>query len=220
MFVFSPKNVPPPAQPLSSSEPEDEFLILEEDPTSWFSLTSKIHKKRRPSLNSYTEKSSLESKSPPKAQENEQKSKQPSGSAGGQNATEKAKTKKKEKKSSVKEAGNYLDMLCSLQDPPEGVLTEPEQPIQENHQAEEPPQSSGGVETDEGEAGPSKVKRAREPADMKRPKSSVKVGNQNRKKSRTKPSKPVRKTMQGPEVGQESEEAAGTEDPGSSSGEP
>ncbi|XP_073345016.1 uncharacterized protein [Pagrus major] len=197
---LSPIKAPPPP------EPEDDFLILEDDTPLWFSIPSKSATSKRLNRTSSNSKDSSTDKgakdSPIETAQKQQEAEQASSKPGSQTVNQKMKKMKvKEKKNEVTEPGNDMDEFCIPEDPPANDLMKQEKPnkkkrlkkasSEESDQAEEPPKDTTSRETDE-EKKPTLEKKA----DMKRSK-SLKDGNENAKTSRAKSLKRDKKVPQG-----------------------
>ncbi|XP_035511537.1 nucleolar protein dao-5 isoform X2 [Morone saxatilis] len=196
---LSPVKVPTPP------EPEDDFLILEDDAPLWFSIPSKTASTKRRSIASSTDKDSSTDKGSKdnvletaQQQESEQENDKPRS----QTVNQKTKRRKgKEKKNEVTEPGNDLHELSSPEDLPAGDLMEekPDKkkrrlkkaPSKESDMEEEQPKDTASSQTDEERPTLKMEKKAQKSSEMKRSKSS-KDGNKKDKTSRATSSKEAR----------------------------
>lgn len=194
-------------------EPEDDFLILEDDTPLWISISSKTatSRRQRRSKTSSTDKDSSTDKgakdSPLEAAQEQQESEQADGTLASQTVNQKMKKiKGKAKKNEVTEPGNNMDELCSPEDPPAGDLMEQEKPnkkkqrlkkvpSKESDKAEEQPKDTVSRETDEEKPSVKMDKKAQKSSDRKRSKSS-KDENGNAKTNRVKSLKKAGKVTQ------------------------
>ncbi|XP_036935233.1 muscle M-line assembly protein unc-89 [Acanthopagrus latus] len=124
---LSPIKAPPPP------EPEDNFLILEDDSPLWFSIPSKSATSKRPNKTSSNSKDGSDEKgakdSPIETEQKQQEAEQARSKLGSQTVNQKIKKMKvKEKKNEVTEPGNDMDELCSPEDPPADDLMTQEKP--------------------------------------------------------------------------------------------
>nr|XP_046227714.1 protein piccolo isoform X2 [Scatophagus argus] len=196
---LSPVKVPAPP------EPEDDFLILEDETPLWFSIPRKTatSKKQGQSRTSSTDKDSSTDKgaksSPQKTTQKQQESDQANGKLGSQTVSQKIKKMKgKEKMNEVTEPGNDMNELCSPEDLSAGDLVEQEKPSKKTRlkkvaskhsdKAEEQPKESASRETDKEEP-PLKME--------KKTQKSLKDGNENGQTRRAKSLKGARKDTQG-----------------------
>lgn len=246
-FLSSRKSLSPVKVP-TPTEPEDDFLILEDDTPLWFSIPSKTatSKRQRQSRTYNTEKCSSSDKetndSPLETAQKQQESEKANDKLGSQTVNQKMKKmkeKKNEKKNEVTEPGNDKNELCSPEDIPACDLMEQEKPNKKNQKrpkkvpskesdmGEEQHKDTTSRETDEEKSTLKMEKKAQKSSDMKRSK-SIKDRNENAKTSRVKSLKGPRKGMQGSDavketvyveaVEEQSQEHAGAEDLGSLSG--
>uniref|UniRef100_A0A8C9YXJ1 Mif2/CENP-C cupin domain-containing protein n=1 Tax=Sander lucioperca TaxID=283035 RepID=A0A8C9YXJ1_SANLU len=203
----SPVKVPTPPP-----EPEDDFLILEDDRPLWFSIPSKTatSKKRRQSKTLINDKDSSTDNgaknSPLETAQKPQDSEQTKSKLGSQTVNQKTKTVKgKNKINEVTEPENDEDELPSPEDLPAGDLMEQEKPnkkkqvkkvpSEENDKEEEQPEDGVSREMHKDKLTLKMEKKAQKSSDMKRSK-SLKDGNENVKKSRATKLKGARKMMQ------------------------
>ncbi|XP_034416256.1 uncharacterized protein si:ch211-161h7.4 [Cyclopterus lumpus] len=225
---LTPVKVPTPA------EPEEDFLILEDDNLFRFSIPSKAatSKKQRQGRTSSTEKDSSTDKGKKDSQletaQNPQESEQTKNKLGSQTVTQKTKKGKWGKKK-IKEAepGHYKEDL------PAGDLMVEEKPnkkkqrlrkvtSKESDKEEEQPKEAASGEMHEEKTTQKTEKKAQQSSDMKKP-TSLKDGNENTQTSRAKSLKTGRKVTQGSdavkqtikEQSQSSEEYADAENLGS-----
>ncbi|XP_068438358.1 neurofilament heavy polypeptide [Clinocottus analis] len=198
------------------AEPEDDFLILEDDNLLWFSIPSKTatSKKQRQGRTSSTDKDSSTDKgqtdSPLETAQKMQESEQSKNKLGSQTLPQKTKKKKGgEKKIKEAEPGNDVDELFTPEDLPAGDLMVAEKPnkrkrlrkvtSKESDKEEEQPKDGASGETYKEKTSQKTEKKAEQPSDMKRP-TSLKDGNKNAKAGRAKSLKGGRKVMQGSDV--------------------
>lgn len=209
MFLSSRKSLSPVKVP-TPPEPEDDFLILEDDTPLWFSIPSKKATSKRQSRNSSTNKDSSTDNgakgSPLETVQKQQESEQANSKLGSQTVNQKMKNMKgKEKKNEVTEPGNDMDEFCSPEDLQAGDLMEQEKPnkkqrrvkeapSKESDQADGKPQDTASRETDKEKPTLKMEKKAQKSNDMKRSK-SLKVGNENAKTNKS--LKLARKVKQG-----------------------
>lgn len=228
--------------PTPSAEPEDDFLILEDEKPLWFSIPTKTatRKKQREGRTSSSDKDSSTDKSKKdssletaqKRQESEQ-AKNTLGSQSVRQRTNKSKGGEKKNKK-IAEPGSDKEGLPGLEDLPEGDLRFEEQPKEKqgkkratskgsDKEQEEQPKDKAGGETHK-EKAPRKTEK-------KAPK-SIKCENENAKTSRAESLKRGRRGAHGPaavkqatsdeaqkEQSRGSEEHAEAEDLGSPPGE-
>ncbi|XP_078136850.1 uncharacterized protein LOC144537203 [Sander vitreus] len=197
----SPVKVPTPPP-----EPEDDFLILEDDRPLWFSIPSKTatSKKRRQSRTLINDKDSSTDKgakdSPLETAQKLQDSEQTKSKLGSQTVNQKTKTMKE--KNEVIEPENDEDELPSPEDHPAGDVMEEEKPNKKK-QVKKVPSEENDKEEEQPEDGVSRemhkdkltLKMEKKSSDMKRSK-SLKDGNENAKKSRATKLKGARKVTQ------------------------
>ncbi|XP_051267354.1 nucleolar protein dao-5 isoform X2 [Dicentrarchus labrax] len=198
---LSPVKVPTPP------EPEDDFLILEDDTPLWFSIPSKTASTKRRGITSSTDKDSSTDKgskdNPLETAQQQQESEQENDKLRSQTVNQKMKRgKRKEKKNEVTEPGNDMHELSSPEDLPAGDLMEekPDKkkqrlkkaPSKESDMEEEQPKDTASRETDEERPTLKMKKKAQKSSEMKRSKSS-KDGNEKAKTSRATSSKEARK---------------------------
>lgn len=198
--------------PTPPPEPEDDFLILEDDRPLWFSIPSKTatSKKRRQSKTLINDKDSSTDNgaknSPLETAQKPQDSEQTKSKLGSQTVNQKTKTVKgKNKINEVTEPENDEDELPSPEDLPAGDLMEQEKPnkkkqvkkvpSEENDKEEEQPEDGVSREMHKDKLTLKMEKKAQKSSDMKRSK-SLKDGNENVKKSRATKLKGARKMMQ------------------------
>ncbi|XP_059182708.1 nucleolar and coiled-body phosphoprotein 1 isoform X2 [Centropristis striata] len=208
------KSLSPVKVPTPPPEPEDNFLIMEDDSPLWFSIPSKTatSKKQKPSKSSSTDKDSstdngkkdgrLET-----AAQKKQESEQTESKPGSQTVTEKTrKMRGKAKKNEVTEPGNDKDQLSSPEGVPAGDLMEEEKlnkkkqhlkkvPSKESDKEEEQPKDSASTETAEENPILKTTKKAQKSSDIKKSK-TLKGGNENAKTGRAKSLKGGRKVVQ------------------------
>ncbi|XP_031706442.1 uncharacterized protein LOC116385269 [Anarrhichthys ocellatus] len=202
---LTPEKVAAPPEP---PEPEEDFLILEDDRPLWFSIPSKTatSKKPRQGRTSSTDKDSSTDK---ETAQKQQESEQAKDKLGSQTVNQKTrKTKGGEKKNKVAEPGSDEEELSSPEDLPAGDLMVEEKPNKKNQRRrrkvtsldsdkeEEPPKDGASGETHEEKPAHATEKKAPKSSDTKRPK-SLKDGNEKAKTSRAKSLKGGRKGMQG-----------------------
>ncbi|XP_038584420.1 titin homolog isoform X2 [Micropterus salmoides] len=225
---LSPVKVPTPP------EPEDDFLILEDETPLWISIPSKTasSKKHKQSRTSSTDKDSSTDKgvkdSSLENAQKQQESEQDHRKLGSQTVNPKTKkTKGKEKNNEVTEPGKDKNELCSPEDLPAGDLMEQEKPnkkkrlkkVPSKESDEEQPKDTASRQTDEERPTLKMEKKAQKSSVTKRSK-SLKDGDENAKTSRAKSLKGARKAMQGSDavtetVKEPSQEHADAEDLGS-----
>ncbi|KAK9527723.1 hypothetical protein VZT92_014259 [Zoarces viviparus] len=181
------------------AEPEEDFLILEDDGPLWFSIPSKTatSKKPRQGRTSSTDKDSSTDK---ETAQKQQESEQAKDKLGSQTVNQKTRKTKGGEKNKVAEPGSDKGELSSPdpEDLPAGDLMVEEKPKKQRRrrkatfldsdEEEEPPKDGASGETHE-----EKPARATE---KKAPK-SLKDGNENAKTSRAKSLKGGRKGTQG-----------------------
>lgn len=232
MFL-STRKPPSPVKVPTPPEPEDDFLILEDETPLWFSIPSKtaaIKRQKTPSTDKDGSPDMRLKHSSGDTAQKQQESKLGNVKPGGQTVQKTKKMKGKEKKNEATEPGNDVDELCSPEELPAGELMEQEKPnkkkqglkkvpSKESDKAEEQPKDTVSRETDE--ATLKMEKKSQKSSDMKRSK-SLKDGNENAKTSRVKSLKGARKETQGSGAVKErrksSEEHADAEDLDSLSG--
>ncbi|XP_044031705.1 uncharacterized protein si:ch211-161h7.4 isoform X2 [Siniperca chuatsi] len=243
----SQKSLSPIKVPTPPPEPEDDFLILEDDTPLWFSIPSKTatSKRQKQSRTSSTDKDSSTDKgtndSPLETAQKQQESEQDNRKLGSQTVNQKMKkTKGKDKKNEVTKSVNDKDEFCGPEDLPAGDLMEQEKPnkkkqrlkkvpSKESDKAEEQPKDTASRETGEEKPTLKMEKKAQKSSDAKRS-TSLKDGNENAKTRRAKSLNGNRKVTQGSdaiketvyveavkEQSQSSEEHADAEDLGSHS---
>ncbi|XP_034717628.1 uncharacterized protein si:ch211-161h7.4 [Etheostoma cragini] len=194
--------------PTPPPEPEDDFLILEDDRPLWFSIPSKTatNKKRRQSRTLINDKDSSTDKgtkdSPLETEQKPQDSEQTQSKLASQ--TVNLKTKKVKGKTEVIETENDENELASPEDPPAGALMEEEKtnkkkqvkkvPSKENDKKEKQPEVSRVMHEDKLTL--KMEKKSHKSNGMKRSKSSTENG----KKSKATNLKGARKGMQGPDA--------------------
>ncbi|XP_010751326.3 nucleolar and coiled-body phosphoprotein 1 isoform X1 [Larimichthys crocea] len=218
---------PSPVKVPTPPEPEDDFLILEDETPLWFSIPSKtaaIKRQKTPSTDKDSSPDMRLKHSSGDTAQKQQESKLGNVKPGGQTVQKTKKMKGKEKKNEATEPGNDVDELCSPEELPAGELMEQEKPnkkkqglkkvpSKESDKAEEQPKDTASRETDE--ATLKMEKKSQKSSDMKRSK-SLKDGNENAKTSRVKSLKGARKETQGSGAVKErrksSEEHADAED--------
>ncbi len=194
-----------------SSEPEDDFLILEDDAPIWFSIPTKTGKKQKQSKTSSTDRDSSTDKEvkdgSTEAAGKQQESEQTNSKLISQTVNQKMKRiKKKEKRNEATDPGNCMDELCSPEDLPAVNLMEQEKPnkkkqqlekvpSKENDKAEERIKDTASRESDEEQHTVKMKKKAQKSSDTKRSK-YLKDQDENAKTSRTKSIKGARKETQ------------------------
>ncbi|KAM6908115.1 uncharacterized protein PEZ65_016426 [Lycodopsis pacificus] len=194
------------AAPPELPEPEEDFLILEDGGTLWFSIPSKTatSKKPRQGRTSSTDKDSSTDK---ETAQKQQESEQAKDKLGSQTVNQKTrKTKGGEKKNKVAEPGSDEGELSSPEDLPAGDLMVEEKPKKQRRrrkatpldsdEEEEPPKDGASGETREEKPARATEKKAPKSSDTERPK-SLKDGNENAKTSRAKSLKGGREGTQG-----------------------
>ncbi|XP_042366612.1 titin isoform X2 [Plectropomus leopardus] len=216
------KSLSPVKVAMPPPEPEDDFLILEDDRPLWFSIPTKsaTSKKQRQSKTSSTDRDSSTDKgskeSPAETAEQQQEPEQANSKLGSQ-------TEEKEKKNEVAESANDEDGLSRPEDLPAGDLMEEEKPdkkkrlkkvpSKERDKEEESPEDKASRGTDQEKPALQAEKKAQKSSATKTSKFS-KDGNENAKTSRAKSLKGTRKVRQGSDVVKE----AGKEQSQSSEG--
>ncbi|TNN88819.1 hypothetical protein EYF80_000696 [Liparis tanakae] len=231
---LTPVKVPTPA------EPEEDFLILEDDDLFRFSIPSKAatsKKQRRGQTTSMEKDSSTDTgkkdsslETAPKPQESEQTTHK----LGSQTVTQKTKKGKwGNKKMKEAEPESYKEALSTPEDLAAGNLMLEEKPSKkkqrlrkvtskESDKEEEQPKDGASGERQEEEPTRKTEKKASQSSDVKRP-TSLKDGNKTAKTSRAKSLKGARKVAQGSDAvkqtmeehSQSAEEDAGAENRGS-----
>ncbi|XP_040921200.1 enolase-phosphatase E1 isoform X2 [Toxotes jaculatrix] len=206
------KSLSPVKVPTLPPEPEDDFLILEDEAPLWFSIPSKSSKKQKPSRTSSSDKdSSTDKGTKDSALETAQKEDElEKANARLENQPVNQKMKKKKGREKKNEAVGPKDdegEYFSPEDLPAGDLMEQEKPIKkkqqqlkktslkENDKAKEKPKDTASRESDEENPSQKMKKKAQKSSVMKSSKSS-KDGKENVQTSRAKSLKETRKAMQ------------------------
>lgn len=177
-FVFGSYRKTPVKVPTPPPEPEDDFMILEDDTPLWFSIPSKsaTAKKQRHRTTSSTDKDSSEDKRtkdrPPETPEKQQESEKAEDKLESRAVDQKSKKTEKEKNSEVTGPKNDDDKLPSPHDTPAGDLIIQEEPKKKKQQLKK----ASSKERDETEGQP-------------RDRAGRKIEKENRKKTETKASK-------------------------------
>ncbi|XP_056221085.1 protein piccolo [Seriola aureovittata] len=205
-----------PVKDPNPPEPEDDFLILEDDTPFCFSIPSKTatSKRQQQSRTSSTDKdSSTDKGTKDSALETAQKEEEPEKASAKlrvQPVNQKMKKKKGKEKNEVSGPGNDEDDLASPEDPPAGDMVEPEQPnktkqqrlkkipSKESDKAKEEPKDTVGRKPDEEEPTQKVEKKSQKSSEMKSSKLSE-DGKEKAKTSKAKSLKGTRKARQGPE---------------------
>ncbi|KAM6971584.1 uncharacterized protein LKV04_017146 [Tautogolabrus adspersus] len=208
------KSQSPVKVPTPPPEPEEDFLILEDETPLWISIPTKsaTSKKQRQSRKSSTDKDSSTDKgakeSPPERTQGQQESDQANRKVGHQTVSQKMKKMKvKEKKNEEAEPRTDTPESSSPLDLPVVELVEQEKPNRKKQQlkklppkesdkAEEQPEDTAERDT-EGEEPTLKTKDKAEKASERKTLKSVKDGKEKAKTGRAKSSKGGRKVMQG-----------------------
>lgn len=226
--------------PTPSAEPEDDFLILEDEKPLWFSIPTKTatRKKQREGRTSSSDKDSSTDKSKKDSSletaQKRQESEQAKNTLGSQSVRQRTNKSKGGENKKIAEPGSDKEGLPGLEDLPEGDLRFEEQPKEKqgkkratskgsDKEQEEQPKDKAGGETHK-EKAPRKTEK-------KAPK-SIKCENENAKTSRAESLKRGRRGAHGPaavkqatsdeaqkEQSRGSEEHAEAEDLGSPPGE-
>ncbi|XP_053198843.1 uncharacterized protein DDB_G0286299-like [Scomber japonicus] len=225
--TVSRKSQSPVKVPVCPPEPEDDFLILEDDAPIRFTILSQNATKRRQRLNktSSTEKDSSADKGMKdvlvsvETTQKQQESDQANGKL--ETVNQKMKKKGKKRQREVTETGSDKDESSTPENFPAGDLVEKDKPNQktqqrlkkESNKAEDKPEDTASSKTTEEEENSTKPQKSSE---VKRSKSSK---YEKAKTSKAKSLKQTRKEMQGSEgvketvkVQRSSEEDADVED--------
>ncbi|KAM8823064.1 uncharacterized protein AB9W97_005175 isoform 2-T2 [Spinachia spinachia] len=204
--------------PTSSAEPEDDFLILEDEKPLWFSIPTATRKKQQEGRTSSSDKDSSTDKSKKESSletsQNRQESGQTKNTMGSQSVHQKTKKSKGGgKKNMIAETGSDKDGLSGLEDLPAGDLMSEEQPKvkkgikkatskgSDKEQDKQPMDGAGG-ETNKEKAPRKTEKQAQKSSDLKRP-TSLQSENENAKTSRAKSLKGNRRVAHGSDVAKE-----------------
>nr|XP_029135512.1 microtubule-associated protein futsch-like isoform X1 [Labrus bergylta] len=208
------KSLSPVKVPTPPPEPEEDFLILEDETPLWISIPTKsaTGKKQRPSRTSSTDKDSSKDKgtkeSPPEKTQEQQESNQTNRKVGHQTVSQEMKKMKvKEKKKESAKQRTDTTESTSPQDLPVVELLEQEKPNKkkqrlkklppkESDKAEEQPEDTAEREREGGEP-TLKTKDKAQKATERKTSKSVKDGKENAKTGTAKSSKGGRKVMQG-----------------------
>lgn len=161
-------------------EPEEDFLILEDDEPLWFSIPSRNPPNKRHSRTSSTDKDSQTDKgatdSSPETAQKEQESAQAKGNLGRPVVSKiKKKIKGREKKMKITEPENHLDELCPPEDLPLADVEEGEELNKKQKKVKEvPSKESDKLEEKPHKEQPSEKmgKKAQKTNEVKKPKSA------------------------------------------------
>nr|XP_029135513.1 microtubule-associated protein futsch-like isoform X2 [Labrus bergylta] len=206
------KSLSPVKVPTPPPEPEEDFLLLEDETPLWISIPTKsaTGKKQRPSRTSSTDNDSSKDKgtkeSPPERTQEQQESNQTNRKVGHQTVSQEMKKMKEKKKESAKQRTDTTEST-SPEDLPVVELLEQEKPNKkkqrlkklppkESDKAEEQPEDTAEREREGGEP-TLKTKDKAQKATERKTSKSVKDGKENAKTGTAKSSKGGRKVMQG-----------------------
>lgn len=190
-----------PVKAPAPPEPEEDFLILEDDEPLWFSIPNRNPPNKRHSRTSSTDKDSQTDKgatdSSPETAQKEQESAQANGNLGSPVVSNVKKKVKGREKKKITEPENHLDECCPPEDVPVADVEEHEKLNKKQKQVKEvPSKKSDKLEEKPHKEQPSEKmgKNAQKTNKVKKPK-SVKNSEEKAKKNTT--LKRSTKVMQG-----------------------
>lgn len=180
-----------PVKAPAPPEPEEDFLILEDDEPLWFSIPSRNPPNKRHSRTSSTDKDSQTDKgatdSSLETAQKEQESAQAIGNLGSPVVSKIKKMKGREKKKKITEPENHLDELCPPEDLPVADVEEHEELSKKQKRVKEvPSKESDKLEEKPHKEQPSEKmgRRAQKTNEVKKPK-PVKNSEEKAKKNTT-----------------------------------